>query len=58
MYLSDKQLGERFAVSRITVWRWAKNDPLFPKPVSLSSGCTRWKLADIEAWEATRQVAA
>jgi len=32
----------------------AKADSNFPKPVKLSPGTTRWKLADIEAWETTR----
>jgi prophage regulatory protein len=31
-----------------------KKDPTFPKPVSLSRGCTKWKLADLEAWEAAK----
>lgn len=57
-YISDKQLAEQFGVHRPTIWRWAKNDPTFPKPVRLSPGCTRWKLAEIEAWEAAREVAA
>jgi prophage regulatory protein len=57
-YISDKQLAERFGIHRITVWRWVKSDPNFPKPISLSPGCTRWKLAEIETWEAAREVAA
>jgi len=57
IYASDQQLAKRFAVHRATIWRWA-NDPEsgFPKPVALSPGCTRWKLADINAWEQTRTV--
>lgn len=51
MYLTDKQLAERFAVSRQTVWRRVKSQPGFPTPRSLSPGCTRWNLAEIEAWE-------
>ena len=52
MYLSDKQLGDRFAVSRQTVWRWHRVDQTFPRAITLSPGCTRWKLADVENWEA------
>lgn len=52
IYLSDKQVAQRYEVSRKTVWYWAANNPAFPKPVKLSPGCTRWKLSDIEAWEA------
>lgn len=54
MYLSDEQLAARYAVSRGTVWRWHRNDPTFPRPVKLSPGCTRWKLAEVEAWEAAQ----
>ena len=56
MYLSDKQVADRYSVSRISIWRWRKTDPNFPQPVSLSPGCTRWRLSDIEAWEASRAV--
>ena len=44
-------VAQRYGVSRATVWRWAQHDK-FPKPVKLSPGCTRWKLSDVEAWEA------
>ena len=50
MYLSDKQLALRYAVTRQTVWRWSREGK-FPKPVTLSQGCTRWRLSDVEAWE-------
>lgn len=53
-YLSDIQLAARYSVHRTTPWRWAKTDPTFPKPVTLTPGCTRWKLSDIEAWEARK----
>ena len=54
MYISDKEIGKRFSVSRQTVWRWAKVDPSFPSPFRLSAGCTRWKLEEIDAWAAQR----
>ena len=57
-FLSDTQLAARYGVHRSTPWRWAKADPAFPKPVTLTPGCTRWKLSDIEAWEASRATAA
>ncbi len=52
-YLKDKKVAERFGVSRTTIWRWT-NEQGFPKPVSLSPKCTRWRLEDVEAWEAAR----
>lgn len=54
LYLSDVHLSERYAVARPTIWRWARTDKTFPKPVKLSAGCSRWKLADLEKWEASR----
>ncbi|RUW72455.1 MULTISPECIES: AlpA family phage regulatory protein [unclassified Mesorhizobium] len=56
-YLTDVQAGERFAVDRTTIWRWTRTNPAFPKPVKVSAGSTRWRLADIEAFEATREAA-
>lgn len=54
IWLSDSQVAGRYGVNRKTPWRWAKSDPAFPKPVRLTSGCTRWRLSDVEAWEAGR----
>jgi len=54
MFLSDLQIAERWGVTRTTIWRWRKTDPAFPKPVQFSAGCTRWPLADIEAYEAAK----
>ena len=53
-YLSDRQLGARYNVHHLTPRRWLREDPTFPKPVKLSPGCTRWKLSEIEAWEAAK----
>jgi prophage regulatory protein len=52
-YLSDLHLATRFSVSRATIWRWVATEKL-PKPVKLSTGCTRWKLSNIEEWEESR----
>jgi prophage regulatory protein len=57
MYLTDKQVAARFNVSRQCIWRWVKAKN-FPRPYSLSPGCTRWKLSDIEGWEPNRVHAA
>lgn len=56
LFLSDYQVGARYGTNRSTIWRWLKTDPSFPRPVSLSSGCSRWRIADLETWE--RQKAA
>lgn len=57
-YLSDTNLAARYGVHRATPWRWAKTDETFPKPVKLSPQCSRWKLSEIEAWEANRAATA
>lgn len=53
-FLSDNQLAERYGVSRITVWRWHKTKRDFPRVIKLSEGCARWRLSEIEAWEASK----
>lgn len=57
MYLADKDLANRLAISRQTIWRLVKADPKFPKPVKLSAGCTRWRLSEVEAWAAQKRSA-
>lgn len=52
-YLRDTDVAARYGTSRPTIWRWTAAGR-FPAPVKLSPGCTRWRLADLEAWEATR----
>jgi prophage regulatory protein len=51
MFLSDKQLAERYGVNRVTIWRWRRTDSTFPGPVTLSPGCVRFRLSDVEQWE-------
>lgn len=49
-YAADTDLAIHFGVSRATIWRWA-SDGSFPVPVKLSPQITRWRWADVEAWE-------
>ncbi|MDF3607914.1 AlpA family phage regulatory protein [Paracoccus sp. DMF-8] len=56
-YLSVKKVAERYGENPATVWRRLQNNPAFPRPVKLSPGCTRWRLADLLAWEVTLQAA-
>lgn len=46
-FLSDSQLAAAFNVHRATIWRWTAAG-ILPRPIKLSTGCTRWKLSDIE----------
>lgn len=54
VYLSVTKVAGILGVSASTVWRWAREDGgSFPKPVRLSAGCTRWRLADVMAFAAS-----
>lgn len=55
-YLTDKALAERYAVHRVTIWRWVR-EGRFPSPVSLGPNCKRWKGSDVDAWENAREAA-
>lgn len=55
-YLSDQDLADRFGICRTSVWRWLERGML-PQPVRLGPNTTRWRLADIEAFEAQRLAA-
>ena len=50
LFLSDHDVSDRYGVNRVTIWRWIKSNHL-PPPVKISPGCTRWRLAELEAWE-------
>ena len=50
-YLTDKQLAERFQVSRQLVLLQSKQNPEFPQPIKFSRGCTRFSLKDVEKFE-------
>ncbi len=54
IFLQDNQVADRYGVGRVSIWRWLKSDPTFPKPFKLSPGCVRWRLADLESWEVQR----
>jgi prophage regulatory protein len=51
LYLTDRQVAERLAVSRATIWRWVRRGA-FPAPLKFSPGITRWNVSDLERWEA------
>ncbi|RCV87501.1 helix-turn-helix transcriptional regulator [Billgrantia montanilacus] len=57
-YVDVKFLRDRYQNSVPTIWRWARERKNgFPAPIKLGPNCTRWRLADLEAWEATREMA-
>jgi prophage regulatory protein len=57
-YLSDKNLSDRYHITRNTVWRWHRERENFPRAIKLSPNCTRWKLSEVIAWEALKAEAA
>lgn len=52
-FVTDNDLAERYKVSRVTVWRWARQGRL-PAPIKLAPATTRWRLSEIEKWETER----
>lgn len=52
-FFSDRQLSKRYGVHPKTIWAWVRHKE-FPRPVKLTSGCTRWRSTDVETWEAER----
>lgn len=47
-YASDKQLAQRYAVSRGTIWRWSHEGHI-PRPRKLGGNTSRWNLSDVIA---------
>jgi prophage regulatory protein len=46
LFLTDKQVAERYGVSTDSIWRW-KRQGNFPAPVRVGPNCTRWRMADL-----------
>lgn len=53
VYYKDAEVALRYGITRVSVWRWVKTGRL-PAPVRLSDRCTRWRIADLLAFEAER----
>ena len=49
--LTDCHLAKHLNCSRSQVWALAKKTPNFPKPIRITEGMTRWRWADVAAWE-------
>jgi prophage regulatory protein len=56
--LRPKQAAEFLGIGKATLWRWSKERADFPKPRRLSSRCTVFDMAELEAWRNAQQVAA
>lgn len=56
-FLPVRPVANRYGVSPATIWRWVREGK-FPVPVKLGENCTRWRIADITAWENSLETAA
>jgi len=56
-YVSDKQLADRYGVSRATVWNWTRSG-ILPQPKKVGPNTTRWDDDEIARHEAAREGAA
>lgn len=53
-YISVKVIAALTGNGVSTVWRYAANDPDFPKPIKLSARCTRFRVGEVRAWLAKK----
>lgn len=53
IFVDVATVAARYQVSHATIWRWSKSGNL-PRPLILSKGCSRWRLADLDAWDSAR----
>ncbi len=52
LLLDVKQVAELLNIGVSTVWALVK-EGRFPKPIRLTSRCSRWKRSDVVAWSKT-----
>ncbi|WP_257294933.1 AlpA family transcriptional regulator [Endozoicomonas sp. YOMI1] len=52
-YVSRLGVMNRYGIGSSTLYRWMEAGH-FPKPIRFGPRCIRWKLEDLEAWEAER----
>ena len=54
VYLPAASVRARYGVSDMSLWRWLRDETLgFPHPLRINKR-RFWKLAELEAWEASR----
>jgi predicted DNA-binding transcriptional regulator AlpA len=50
--LSLEDVASRYEVAARSVQNWMKKNPAFPQPIRFSRRIVRWRLADLERFEA------
>ncbi|WP_407650546.1 helix-turn-helix transcriptional regulator [Halomonas piscis] len=53
-FLTARQVADRLAISIPTVWRWSRERSDFPKPHRIGPASSRWRVAELETWEASQ----
>jgi prophage regulatory protein len=52
--LPEREVCKLLSVSRVTLWKWRKRDPEFPKALRLSKTRIGWRASDLAKWLAKR----
>ncbi|WP_435406440.1 helix-turn-helix transcriptional regulator [Phaeobacter inhibens] len=55
--MSAKQGADYTGVTISTWWEWARTLPDFPKPLRISTRCTRWRRGEIDEFLESRRKA-
>ena len=50
IWLSDKQVAERYAIKRNSVWRWARTG-ILPQPHKIGPNTTRWRVTELDQFD-------
>ena len=53
--LDLEQVAQRYSVTIRSIQAWTKRNEGFPQPLRFSRRIVRWRLADLEAFEAGKQ---
>lgn len=52
--MRTKSVCAMLCISKATLWRWAKHDDSFPKPLKLTGKTTAWWFSEVHAWVQAR----
>lgn len=54
-WLTDREVAQRYAVARVTVWRWSQAGTI-PRPKKIGPNSVRWNAAELDAHDAQLQI--
>jgi predicted DNA-binding transcriptional regulator AlpA len=55
--MTAEEIGFAFNIDRSSVFRMARTEPDFPRPLHLSRKAPRWRATEVNAWLAARAAA-